>query len=70
MQTTSDPMPQLEHLTDRELLVLAVREINALKVELSILHNRLRVVENWRYALSGGIIVVGAMATWIMSKLP
>lgn len=63
-QQLNNPI-QLEHLSDRELLVLAVQAINQLKLELAematdlkVQNGRIRSLESWRNVLTGGMAVL------------
>lgn len=49
---------ELEQLSDRDLLVLAVHSVNDIKSTLVNQDKRIRDLENWRWLISGGVGVL------------
>ncbi len=55
---------QVEHMSERELLILALREIRGLRR----LYPRVRNLENWRTGLSGAWAALTATGAWMHFK--
>ena len=49
------PDIDIDHLSDRDLLVLTVTGVNEVKVTLCSQDKRLRALEDWRWAITGGL---------------
>lgn len=59
-----DAALQVEHLSERELLILALREIRGLRR----LYPRVRSLENWRTGLGGAWGALTGLGAWIHFK--
>lgn len=59
-----DSILQVEHLTERELLILALREIRGLRR----LYPRVRSLENWRTGLGGAWAALSGLGVWAHFK--
>ncbi len=49
---------ELDHLSDRELLVLVVNQVNGINDRLDKLNGRVRILEDWRNYILGGMALL------------
>lgn len=56
-----NPEIQLDHLTDRELLLLTANGVNEAKEQLKAQGGRLRALEDWRNIIVGGLTLLTAV---------
>lgn len=59
-----DSALQVEHLSERELLILALREIRGLRR----LYPRVRSLENWRTGLGGAWAALTGIGAYVKFK--
>ncbi len=65
------PEIDIDHLSDRDLLVLTVNGVNEVKVTLCKQDTRIRALEDWRWIITGGlsmlVFMILVFGTWILT---